>query len=79
MVDWELGINDLSIENQEYVVEIVKKVPPRLKNLDETRGKVISDYQEYLENQWIKDLKKTYKVDINKKELKRIIQEIEPG
>jgi len=79
LVEWEPGIYDLSIEDQEYVVEIVKRVPPRLKYLDETRGKVISDYQEYLESEWIKELKKTYKVKVIKKEFKRIIREIEQG
>ena len=77
LVDWEPGFYELSIVEQEYLIEIVKKIQPRPKELDETRGKVISDYQEFLEKEWIKKLKKKYKVEIKKKEFKRVLQEIE--
>ena len=77
LVDWEPGVYELSINDQEYLVEIINKIKPQPKKLDETRGKVISDYQEFLEKEWIKMLKKKYKVDINKKELKQVLLEIE--
>lgn len=38
----------------------------------DVRGQVTTDYQNYLEKQWIKDLKSKYKVKINKKVLKLV-------
>lgn len=49
-----------------YVQEIL---PVSNKKLSEIKGKVMSDYQDYLEKEWIKDLRKTYPVKINKKSL----------
>jgi peptidyl-prolyl cis-trans isomerase SurA len=48
------------------------KIPPERKNLNEARGLYISDYQNYLEQKWIKELRKKYKISINKKLLKTI-------
>jgi peptidyl-prolyl cis-trans isomerase SurA len=46
--------------------------PPEPKKLEEARGLYLSDYQNYLENEWIKKLRKKYKIKINKKLLKTI-------
>lgn len=43
-----------------------------LKAFDECRGAVTSDYQNELEEDWIKTLKKKYKVKVNKKVLKEV-------
>ena len=48
------------------------KIKPEPKTLDEARGLFISDYQDYLEEQWIKELRRKYKVKVNKKLLKSI-------
>jgi peptidyl-prolyl cis-trans isomerase SurA len=52
-----------------------KLVPPEPKLLNEVRGYHIADYQQYLEDQWIKDLRKKYSVKINKKLLKKMSNE----
>ena len=51
------------------------KVPPQAKTLDEARGLYVSDYQDKLEEQWIKELRKRYQVKVNRKVLKQIEQE----
>lgn len=49
---------------------------PRLidapESLDDVRGQVTSDYQNELESQWVEELKKTYPVKVNQKEIKKI-------
>ena len=42
------------------------------KSFESDKGKIIGDYQEKLELEWIKELKLKYPVLINKKALRRI-------
>lgn len=46
-------------------------------DLDEIRGMVISDYQDYLDKEWIKSLRKQNKIFINKKVLKQLASDEE--
>lgn len=48
------------------------KIPPQPKILDEARGLYVSDYQKYLEEKWLKELRAKYKITVNKKLLKSI-------
>ena len=45
-----------------------------VKTLDEARGLYISDYQDYLEKQWLETLHNKYKIKVNKKLLKKVKQ-----
>ena len=42
-------------------------------DLKNNRGQVINDYQNFLENNWMADLRKKYKVRVNKRQLNKII------
>jgi peptidyl-prolyl cis-trans isomerase SurA len=44
------------------------------KELAETRGYVISDYQSYLEKEWIASLKQKYTVKVNKEVFNSLIR-----
>ena len=44
---------------------IAKINPPTQKSLNESRGYVIAEYQNYLEKQWVAELKEEYAVKIN--------------
>lgn len=48
-----------------YVNKVVKVIPAGPKALEETKGKVINDYQQYLEDNWVSELKKEFKVNVN--------------
>jgi peptidyl-prolyl cis-trans isomerase SurA len=66
---WDIG-NKKEIEtNRPYFVR-GEIIPPQHKMFDEVRGAVIADYQNYLEKQWIKQLKEKYTIDVNEKVLK---------
>lgn len=58
--------------NPEYTFIRGDLVPPEPKTLNEARGLYISEYQNFLEKEWLKELRKKYKVKINKKLLKSI-------
>jgi peptidyl-prolyl cis-trans isomerase SurA len=66
-VNWKVGIlSDIKLEDGSIIViEIHELLEATHKVLNETRGKVISDYQNELEAEWIAALKKKYKVSIN--------------
>ena len=55
-----------------YLVERI--VAPEVKKLSETRGYVISDYQNFLEKEWIEKLKLKYKVNLNEDVFKSLIK-----
>ena len=47
---------------------------PANKQLNEVRGIAISDYQTYLEEQWVKELRAKYPVNINQAEIDKLIK-----
>jgi peptidyl-prolyl cis-trans isomerase SurA len=49
-------------------------VDGRTKSLSEARGYVIADYQDYLEKQWVRELKAEFPIETNKQILKRLIK-----
>jgi peptidyl-prolyl cis-trans isomerase SurA len=60
-------------ENGNSSFVIIKGIrSPEPKKLDETRGQITSDYQEYLEAEWLKSLKEKYPVSVNEVLLKQI-------
>ena len=72
---WKKGISK-SIKNDDgsYTVVFVHDIlNARAKNLNETKGKVISDYQKFLDLTWIKILRSKYKVELNKNLLYSLI------
>jgi peptidyl-prolyl cis-trans isomerase SurA len=77
LIDWHEGIHDLSIEENEYVIFIEKVLPAMNQEFEEVKGKVISDYQNYLDELWIHELREKYDVQINDHALNHIIDRFE--
>jgi len=76
MIDSRNGVSGPGpvIENEELSTFVIIKGirSPEPKKLDEARGQITSDYQEYLEADWLKSLKEKYPVSINYDLLKQI-------
>lgn len=54
-------------------IHVIDTYPqPELRNYNDAKGLAINDYQEYLEKQWIDELKKTYPVKVNDNVLKTV-------
>jgi peptidyl-prolyl cis-trans isomerase SurA len=65
--DWDEGVNKPVLRDNKYVLIAVDKVlPPGPKALKEARGAYTAAYQEYLEKQWVSELKAKYTVTIDK-------------
>ena len=72
-VKMKTGISDIYKDGEFYFVNNVTKIMPAApKTLDETRGRVINDYQQYLEDNWVSDLKREFKVNINQEVFARL-------
>ncbi len=56
-----------------YLVYIEKYIPPGIEPLDNVRGRVIADYQDALEAQWVERLKKRYPIVVNESALRRLL------
>ena len=60
---FEAGVSDIIKDGDYYFVAKVNKLLPAApKLLEESKGKVINDYQQYLESNWVSDLKKEFTV-----------------
>lgn len=59
-------------KNNFTIIKVDTIFEPQLKELKETRGEVMNDYQNYLEAEWVTELRHTYKVKINRKNYKEL-------
>ena len=59
-------------ENSITFIAVHAILAPEPKSLNEAKGLITADYQNYLEKEWIKNLKAKYQVTINKKVLAKI-------
>lgn len=55
-------------------MKVEEIVPPTAKKLHEAKGYAVAEYQDYLEKQWVEQLRKEYKVDINRQVLESLIK-----
>jgi peptidyl-prolyl cis-trans isomerase SurA len=75
-IPWQQGVHQAENNNSHYLIAVKDILPPGSKSFDEARPEVISDYQTYLETQWITQLKKKYPVKVNKKPLQAALDEL---
>ena len=77
-LDWKPGAlskMEMDRKNKKITFMKVEKIlDPSGKKLNEARGYVVADYQDFLEKQWLTELKKAYKVQTNKKVFKGLVK-----
>ncbi|MAX81175.1 MAG: peptidylprolyl isomerase [Crocinitomicaceae bacterium] len=72
-VSWSAGLKPLVVMDQNYVVVNIDTIlPAQPKKIDEARGVITAAYQEYLEDEWIKELREKYDYKVNKDALKLV-------
>lgn len=74
---WEVGSSIQDGKNYYTLWNITEIHPKGYKPLNEIKGMVISDYQNELEQQWLKALKKKYPLKVNKSVLKAYTEKFE--
>jgi len=75
-INWTTGLQQAELDGQFYLIEVKRLVAPGIKSFDESRSGVISDYQDYLEKEWLAELRKKFTVKINNKGKKFVLAEL---
>ncbi len=72
-IKWKKGVSDIiKDENSRIFVWTRSILEPMPKTLMEARGQITSDYQDFLDKQWINELRQKYSIVINENVLKGI-------
>lgn len=66
-IDSKLGVSDVFKQGDYYYVTKINKIIPEApKTMEECKGKLINDYQQFLESNWVNELKNEFKVEVFK-------------
>lgn len=76
-IAWQKGTYELVKNEQHYLILVKEVLEPGTQQLEEVRGKVISDYQDHLEAEWVEELREKYSVEVNQKILENIYKKVE--
>ena len=74
---WKEGHNEVTIDNtrNESVLKRINRIlPAAQKTLQESRGYVISDYQDVLESNWVNELKNEFTINVDEAVLSSLYQ-----
>ncbi|MBP9792431.1 MAG: peptidyl-prolyl cis-trans isomerase [Flavobacterium sp.] len=65
-IAFKVGLSEVYKDKDFYYVnKVIKVIPAVGKTFEETKGRVINDYQQFLEDNWVSELKKEFKVNTN--------------
>ncbi len=74
--EFKKGVSKVYSEDEKHfsIVNVSEVLDESSKELKDVRGKVISNYQDYLEKQWIQELRNKHTVKMKKRRLKKLIK-----
>ncbi|HPF10623.1 MAG TPA: peptidylprolyl isomerase [Flavobacteriaceae bacterium] len=73
----KVGQSKIFEENGSFtIVEGTELLPPGPMEFEEVKGRVLTDYQNLLEKEWMEQLRNKYTVEVNQKTLKKIKKEL---
>lgn len=64
-IKWEIGVQSFRINDYPSIIVIRKIVEPVPLSLEEVQGEMMTGFQDYLENEWIRQLKEKYTVKLD--------------
>lgn len=67
------GLKKIVANNEDNTITIINVHAPEVKTLNEAKGIITADYQNYLEKEWIKTLRNKYKIVVHKDVLKTLV------
>lgn len=71
---WKKGFHQVKVNGKTYLVEIKEVKPMEQRTLEDSKGLIISKYQDFLEKEWIKELRSKNEVVVNQKVIKKLIK-----
>lgn len=72
-ITWTKGFSsDIVHDGKFMIVEVKEVIPAQAKHLDEAKGLITADYQNYLEKTWIAELRSKYPVKVNEEVLRTL-------
>jgi peptidyl-prolyl cis-trans isomerase SurA len=72
-IKWSKGVSPVFTWHERYyLVQVNNVLPAQPKKLNEIRGLVIADYQNYLEDKWVEELRQKYSFSVDKSVLKSL-------
>jgi peptidyl-prolyl cis-trans isomerase SurA len=77
-IEWRPGLYSVENSGISYLVQVKEMKPPGPLTFEEARASIISDYQDYIEQTWLEQLKLKYPVKVNEKAKKYVVQELKP-
>lgn len=75
-IPWAPGSYLSAYNGVDYLVWIEEILPPGPQSFEEARADVITDYQTFLEDSWINELKRKFEVKVDRKAKRKALQQL---
>ena len=71
---FDIGVSDIIKDGEYYFVcQVNKTIPSDYKTLEECKGKLTNEYQQYLEQNWVDNLKKEFNIKVNNDVFEKVL------
>ena len=73
-IAWKKGLNTVTVEDGTAIYNVIEIVPESLRSFEDSKGFVIAEYQEFLEQKWIEVLREKYEITIDQTVLMGLVK-----